>query len=91
MIPFFLRCRFRHIALQIQYDGSKYHGFASQESTETVENCLFDVLVKLKLIEDAKVSVFVSTLLDLPDIILELSIYQMWTHGQRSKCNGTGK
>jgi len=46
----------RHIALQIQYDGGKYYGFASQDDQETVERHLFQALMKLKLIEDPKVS-----------------------------------
>ena len=56
--------RQRHIALQVQYDGGAYHGFASQEGrsnntklpvdqqTETVEKQLFDKLLLLKLIKD---------------------------------------
>lgn len=49
------RYRTRHIALQIQYDGTPYLGFASQDLEETVENHLFNALTKLKLIEDRKV------------------------------------
>ncbi len=56
--------RQRHIALQVQYEGGAYHGFASQEGrsnnsklpvdqqTETVEKQLFDKLLQLKLIKD---------------------------------------
>ena len=41
--------------MQIQYDGSKYYGFASQENEETVEQHFFQALTKLNLIEDRKV------------------------------------
>ena len=43
----------RHVAIQLQYDGSKYYGFASQkdECEETVEKYLFEALLKLRLIE----------------------------------------
>lgn len=56
--------RQRHIALQVQYEGGAFHGFASQEGrsnnvklpidqqTETVEKQLFDKLLQLKLIGD---------------------------------------
>ena len=49
------RYRTRQIAMQVQYDGSAYLGFASQDLEETVENHLFNALLKLKLIEDRKV------------------------------------
>jgi tRNA U38,U39,U40 pseudouridine synthase TruA len=39
----------------VQYDGTAYLGFASQDLEETVENHLFKALIKLKLIEDRKV------------------------------------
>jgi tRNA U38,U39,U40 pseudouridine synthase TruA len=39
----------------VQYDGSKYYGFAAQENEDTVEDRLFQALVKLNLIEDRKV------------------------------------
>ena len=41
--------------MQVQYDGTAYLGFASQDLEETVENHLFNALIKLKLIEDRKV------------------------------------
>lgn len=43
----------RHVAIQLQYDGSKYYGFAAQkdEFEETVEKYLFEALLKLRLIE----------------------------------------
>lgn len=45
--------RQRQIALQIQYDGGRYYGFAAQaeEAEDTVEKHVFDALLKLKLIE----------------------------------------
>eukprot|EP00981_Chlorochromonas_danica_P008970 scaffold2383_cov189-Ochromonas_danica.AAC.2 len=46
--------RQRHIALQIQYDGTAYYGFASQDLEDTVENHLFGALEKLNLISDRK-------------------------------------
>ena len=49
------RYRTRQIAMQVQYDGTAYLGFASQDLEETVENHLFNALIKLKLIEDRKV------------------------------------
>lgn len=48
--------RQRQIAFQIQYDGTKYLGFASQDCSETIENHLFSALQKLRLIEDSKVT-----------------------------------
>lgn len=42
----------RHIALQIQYDGGPYYGFASQVDEETVETHIFDALLKTRLIQD---------------------------------------
>ena len=52
------RYRQRHIALQLQYEGGSYYGFAAQngECDETVEKHLFEALLKLKLIESRKVS-----------------------------------
>ena len=46
--------RQRHIALQLQYEGEPYFGFASQtgESEETIEKHLFAALIKVKLIKD---------------------------------------
>jgi tRNA pseudouridine38/39 synthase len=43
----------RHVAIQLQYDGSSYIGFAAQadENEETVEKHLFAALLKLHLIE----------------------------------------
>jgi tRNA pseudouridine38/39 synthase len=38
--------------MHLQYDGSKYLGFASSPGGETVEQHLFDALTKLKLIEN---------------------------------------
>lgn len=52
----------RHIALQIQYDGTAYYGFASQDLQDTVENHLFQALEKLNLISDRKVSTLPPTL-----------------------------
>lgn len=46
----------RHIAFQVQYDGSDYSGFAAQENEDTVEDKLFKSLQKLRLIEDRKTS-----------------------------------
>eukprot|EP01038_Epipyxis_sp_PR26KG_P008723 gene8723-11785_t len=48
--------RQRQIAMQVQYDGSSYYGFASQagECDDTIEKHLFHSLLKLKLIEDRK-------------------------------------
>lgn len=47
----------RQIALQLQYDGGSYLGFASQNDEETVEKHLFAALTKLKLIQDRQVAV----------------------------------
>lgn len=48
----------RQIALQIQYDGTNYLGFAAQggeeESDTTVEDRIFFALQKLKLVADRK-------------------------------------
>ena len=46
----------RHVAMQVQYEGSPYMGFAAQagEEDETVEKHLFDTLLKLRLIADKK-------------------------------------
>ena len=46
----------RDVALQIQYDGRPYYGFASQigDCEETVEKHVFDTLIKLRLITDRK-------------------------------------
>ena len=47
--------RQRHIALQVQYDGCNYIGFASQSghnNDNTIEKHLFDALIKVKLIEN---------------------------------------
>lgn len=46
----------RQIALQIQYDGTSYLGFAAQgdEESETVEDRIFFALQKLKLVADRK-------------------------------------
>lgn len=46
----------RHVAMQIQYDGGPYHGFAAQagEDDETVEKHIFNTLLKLRLITDKK-------------------------------------
>lgn len=47
----------RHVALQIQYDGTKYFGFVAQKGDcdETVEKHLFEALIKTKLIESKEV------------------------------------
>jgi len=47
----------RHICLQVQYDGGRYFGFASQSGDydETIEKKLFDAFHKLKLIESREV------------------------------------
>ena len=46
----------RHVAMQIQYDGGPYHGFAAQagDEDETVEKYIFNTLLKLRLITDKK-------------------------------------
>lgn len=46
----------RHVAMQIQYDGGPYHGFAAQaeEDDETVEKHIFNTLLKLRLITGKK-------------------------------------
>jgi hypothetical protein len=47
----------RHVAIQIQYEGGSYFGFASQapgDCDETIEKHLFHALMKLKLIGDRK-------------------------------------
>jgi tRNA pseudouridine38/39 synthase len=46
----------RHVAMQIQYDGRPFHGFAAQagEEDETVEKHIFETLLKLRLISDKK-------------------------------------
>lgn len=48
------RFRQRHVAIQLQYEGGPYFGFASQsgECEETIEKHLFEALTKLKLIEN---------------------------------------
>ncbi len=46
--------------MHIQYDGTAYLGFASQDLQETVENHLFNALTKLKLIEDRKVPCYLT-------------------------------
>eukprot|EP01031_Cornospumella_fuschlensis_P040110 gene40110-48878_t len=46
--------RQRHVALQIEYEGSDYAGFASQESGDGVENFVFAALEQLNLIESRK-------------------------------------
>lgn len=49
----FNKFRHRHVAIQLQYDGTRYFGFASQagEHENTVEKHLFEALIKLRLIE----------------------------------------
>ena len=46
----------RHVAMQVQYEGGPYLGFAAQggKDEETVEKHLFDTLLKLRLITDRK-------------------------------------
>ncbi len=46
----------RHVAMQVQYEGGAYLGFAAQggDDEETVEKHLFDTLLKLRLIADRK-------------------------------------
>ena len=50
--------RQRKIAIQLQYNGQNYHGFASQaegsNSEETVERHVFIALTKLRLIIDRR-------------------------------------
>jgi len=48
--------RQRNVAMQVQYEGGPYFGFASQagECEETIEKHLFDALLKLRLIESRK-------------------------------------
>ena len=41
--------------MQIQYDGSNYCGFSTQESGDGVEDHIFSALLKLNLIQDKKV------------------------------------
>lgn len=52
-----IRQRKRHVALEVQYDGTSYLGFASQDIDNTVENYLFAALEKSKLIENRKVNI----------------------------------
>lgn len=67
------RYRQRHIALQIQYDGTAYYGFASQDLEDTVENHLFGALEKLNLISDRKVSPILS-------LFCSLTLTRLCTH-----------
>lgn len=47
----------RHVALRLAYLGWVYQGFAVQENTDnTVENRLFDALLKTRLIQDRQSS-----------------------------------
>ena len=49
---YFYRYNSRHVALKILYLGWDYHGLATQEDTNnTIEAALFDVLIKTRLIE----------------------------------------
>lgn len=50
------RYRQRNIAMQVQYEGGPYFGFAYQtgDCENTVEKHLFDAFIKLKLIESHK-------------------------------------
>lgn len=50
------RYRQRQLAFHVQYDGTAYAGFASQDCEDTVENHLFKAFVKLRLIADRQVS-----------------------------------
>lgn len=47
------RFRQRQVAIQLQYEGGAYFGFASQsgDCEDTIEKHLFEALVKLKLVE----------------------------------------
>ncbi len=48
----------RHIAIQLQYDGVDYQGFAAQtqfNTENTIEKHVFEALEKLKFITDRKV------------------------------------
>eukprot|EP00899_Mesostigma_viride_P026928 jgi/Mesvir1/741/Mv17343-RA.3 len=48
----FSRYATRHIAMEVAYIGTRYHGFASQGTTHpTVEGCLFDALERTRLVE----------------------------------------
>ncbi len=70
----------RQIAMQLQYDGVIYSGFASQKDEETVEKHLFDALIKLKLINDRKVRelLFTFNVSDVPVSLLEFQLQPMW-------------
>ncbi|XP_077998522.1 tRNA pseudouridine(38/39) synthase-like [Glandiceps talaboti] len=53
----FTKYNTRHIALKFLYMGWDYHGFACQDSTDkTIEACLFEALLKTRLIEDRQSS-----------------------------------
>lgn len=49
--------RQRNIAIQLQYEGGDYYGFASQtgECDNTIEKHVFEALLKLKLIDSREV------------------------------------
>lgn len=94
------RYRTRQVAFQVQYDGSKYLGFASQDLAETVENHLFNALIKLKLIEDRKVrccgatsSYHPTQRLSIPSLIsnTDLQVQSLRTHGQGRERAGSGR
>ena len=50
------RYRQRQLAFHVQYDGTAYAGFASQDCEDTVENHLFKAFLKLRLITDRQVT-----------------------------------
>jgi hypothetical protein len=59
-VSLLLRYRQRCVAIELQYEGEGYYGFASQspgECDETIEKHMFDALLKLKLIESREASI----------------------------------
>ena len=57
----FYRYRQRMIAFQLQYEGCDYYGFASQsgDCDDTIEKHVFDALLKLKLIDNREVIIYI--------------------------------
>ena len=49
------------IAFQLQYEGCDYYGFASQsgDCDDTIEKHVFDALLKLKLIDNREVIIYI--------------------------------
>lgn len=54
----FSKYRQRHIAFQLQYDGSEYGGFSDSDVVATIEGHLFEALKKTRLIEERKSSCY---------------------------------